>query len=128
MTEDFTDYPELNPDTIYYAPDTATSQYAKLEKDFSSWFKTLNRVAPVDIYQSSFIELLHKVQSKGKSIPTTMVKAVYNLLGVKFYKEGFEAVEVMSFLERLPSGKDRSNQRKYLEVLESMYELNLVDV
>jgi hypothetical protein len=125
MPEDFLNYPEykVGSDSPYYTDDTATSQSAK-------GTNLLIRVAPVEVYQAGFGDLAAKVHAQHRelSIPITMTKGVYNKIGVLFYREDYESVALKHFVDRLPSGQNPSQRKKYLAILESMYELNLVDV
>ena len=132
MAEDFSQYPEyhVGSESPYYMPDTATSQYTKDQSRAQGSLPsahTLNRVAPVDIYQKSFQALVTNVQARGLGIPISMVKSVFNKLGNLFYKEGYESVEATSFVAQLPSSNKPVIRQKYSEILETMFELNLVD-
>ena len=125
MPEDFSQYPE-----------TSHLGYAEYYSDIppahsAKGSRLLLRVAPVEVYKDSFEDLVAKVRTQHEElhIPTGMIKAVYNNIGMLFYKQDYPEVAIKPFVDRLPSGQNNPAQRKkYLAVLESMYELNLVDV
>ena len=142
MPEDFLEYPEyqVGSDTPYYTPDTATSQSDKSrvsreipgadvpsQEGFRA-VSTLIRVAPADLYKAGFGDLAAGVHVKKLGIPMDRTKSAYNALGLLFYRDGFEEVQLKDLLLRLPSSRDPNIRKQYLAILETMYELNLVDV
>jgi len=124
MPEDILDYPEykVGGDSPYFTSDT-TDPGAK-------GTNLLVRVAPAEVYKAGFGDLAAKVQAQHKEllIPMTMTKDVYNKIGILFYREDYEQVALKQFLDRLQSGQKPVQRKQYLAILESMYELNLVDV